>query len=210
MRILFVLICSLALAFAADGASKKGKKSHKSHTKQKHQVVSKGHGKGKSYKAKKYKLQTKGWPGHIKSVKYEKNRHIAGSERWAGPNYYAFRNYRPVWQDRSWWNSHYNRIVFAYGGWYYWNAGWWYPAWGYDPRASYAYDGPIYAYNNLPPDQVVANVQGALQQQGYYRGDVDGLLGPLTRAALATYQRDRGLHVTSAIDQPTLQSLGMS
>jgi peptidoglycan hydrolase-like protein with peptidoglycan-binding domain len=98
----------------------------------------------------------------------------------------------------------------VFGGPYYWNSGYWFPAWGYDPGASYAYDGPIYAYNNLPPDQVVANVQAALQQQGYYRGDVDGLLGPLTRAAVATYQRDRGLHVTSAIDQPTLEALGMS
>jgi hypothetical protein len=115
-----------------------------------------------------------------------------------------------VWRDRSRWDSHYNRIVFRFGGWYCWNAGCWYPAWGYDPGAYYAYDGPIYAYNDLPPDQVVANVQTALQQQGYYRGDVDGLLGPLTRAAIATYQRDHGLYVTSAIDQPTLEALGMS
>jgi hypothetical protein len=55
---------------------------------------------------------------------------------------------------------------FSYsGGWYYWNAGWWYPAWGYAPNAYYAYDGPIYAYNDLPPDQVVANVQAALQSR---------------------------------------------
>jgi hypothetical protein len=209
MRIFLVLICSLALAFAAVGGSKKDKK-HKSYAKQKHLVVAKGHGKGKPYKAQKFKLQAKAWPGHSQSVRFEQNRHIAGSQWWAGPNYYAFRNYRPVWHERSWWNSHYNRVVFAYGGWYYWNAGWWYPAWGYAPNAYYAYDGPIYAYNDLPPDQVVANVQSALQQQGYYQGDVDGLLGPLTRAAVATYQRDHGLYVTSAIDRPTLESLGMS
>jgi peptidoglycan hydrolase-like protein with peptidoglycan-binding domain len=41
-------------------------------------------------------------------------------------------------------------------------------------------------------------------------GEVDGLLGPFTRAAVATYQRDHGLYVTSAIDQPTLESLGMT
>jgi hypothetical protein len=71
---------------------------------------------------------------------------------------------------RSALDSHYNRVVFRFGGWYYWNGGYWYPAWGYDPDAYYAYDGPIYAYNDLPPDQVVANVQAALQQQGYYHG----------------------------------------
>jgi peptidoglycan hydrolase-like protein with peptidoglycan-binding domain len=62
----------------------------------------------------------------------------------------------------------------------------------------------------LPPDQVVANVQTALQEQGYYHGEVDGLLGPLTRAAIADYQRDQGLYITSAIDEPTLASLGMT
>jgi len=46
--------------------------------------------------------------------------------------------------------------------------------------------------------------------QGYYQGDLDGLLGPLTRAAIANYQRDRGLYMTSAIDRPTLESLGMA
>ena len=59
------------------------------------------------------------------------------------------------------------------------------------------------------PDQVIANVQAALQQQGYYQGEVDGLLGPLTRAAIADYQRANGLAETAAIDQPTLQLLGI-
>src|SRR5205823_12655459 len=44
----------------------------------------------------------------------------------------------------------------------------------------------------------------------YYQGEVDGLLGPLTRAAVANYQRDHGLYITSAIDRPTLSSLGMT
>jgi len=88
--------------------------------------------------------------------------------------------------------------------------GWWYPAWGYAPNAYYAYNGPIYGYNGLPPDQVTANVQATLQQQGHYHGEVDGQLGPLTRAALANYQRDHGLYMTSAIDSPTLESLGMT
>ena len=88
--------------------------------------------------------------------------------------------------------------------------GYWFPAWGYNPNAYYAWDGPIYAHNRLPPDQVIANVQSALQQQGYYHGEVDGLIGPLTRGAIADYQRDHGLYTTSTIDQPTLQSLGIS
>jgi hypothetical protein len=97
------------------------------------------------------------------------------------------------------------------GGYYYWNSGYWYPAWGYDPSAEYyAYDGPIYVGHHAePPDQVIADVQAVLQQMGYYRGEVDGLLGPLTREALTAYQADQGLATTAVIDQPTLDSLGM-
>ena len=146
----------------------------------------------------------------IQNVKFNKNYHINGSQYWNGPSYAAFRSYRPEWHDQGWWRNRYNRVVFNSGGWYYWNAGWWYPAWGYAPNAYYAYDGPIYGYNGLTPDQVIANVQGALQQQGYYRGGVDGRLGPYTREALANYQRHHGLNVTSAIDRPTLEALGMT
>jgi Putative peptidoglycan binding domain len=146
----------------------------------------------------------------IQTVKFNKNYHINGSQYWKGESYAAFRGYHPEWHDQGWWRNRYNRVVFISGGWYYWNAGWWYPAWGYAPNAYYAYDGPIYGYNGLTPDQVIANVQATLQQQGYYHGDVDGMLGPVTRSALASYQRQHGLYVTSAIDHPTLESLGMT
>ena len=80
-----------------------------------------------------------------------------------------------------------------------------------DPSAEYyAYDGPIYVGHRAePPDQVIADVQAELQQMGYYKGEVDGLLGPLTRQALTAYQADQGLTVTAAIDEPTLDSLEM-
>ena len=144
-------------------------------------------------------------------VKFQQGRRIAGSQNWQGQQYTVFRNYKSEWHDQNWWRGHYgNNITFVFGAPYYWRAGYWFPAWGYYPNAYYAWDGPIYAYNRLPPDQVIANVQAALQQQGYYRGEVDGLIGPLTRAAIADYQRDQGLYTTSTIDQPTLRSLGMT
>src|SRR6266700_549110 len=164
---------------------------------------------GTKVKPQHFNLANKPKPEVAPAVTFQQNRHIEGSQNWQGSNYTVFRNYSSEWHDRNWWGSHYNRVVFVLGGWYYWNAGWWYPAWGYDPGAYYPYDGPIYGYNDLPPDQVIANAQAALQQQGYYRGEVDGLLGPLTRAAVADYQRANGLVETAAIDQPTLESLGM-
>ena len=56
----------------------------------------------------------------------------------------------------------------------------------------------------------MATVQTSLQEQGFYHGEVDGLLGPLTRAALADYQQAQGLEMTAALDEPTLEALGMS
>jgi hypothetical protein len=126
-----------------------------------------------------------------------------------GQRYTAFRNYNRQWHDRGWWRSHYDRIVFVNNGWYYWNAGYWFPAWGYAPSVSYVYDGPIYAYNGLSPDRVTVNVQEQLARAGYYDGPIDGLLGPMTREAIAAYQADNGLAITSAIDEPTLATLGL-
>ena len=144
-------------------------------------------------------------------VKFQQGKRIQGSQNWQGQQYTVFRNYKSEWHGQGWWRGHYgNNITFVFGAPYYWRAGYWFPAWGYYPNAYYAWDGPIYAYNRLPPDQVIANVQAALQQQGYYRGDVDGLIGPLTRGAISDYQRDHGLYMTSTIDQPTLRSLGIA
>jgi Putative peptidoglycan binding domain len=162
------------------------------------------------FQARRFNLGNKPNPA-IASTRFRANNQIQGSQNWQGQRYQAFRTYRSQWHDRGWWGGRYNRIGLFGGGYYYWNNGFWYPAWGYDPGYSYyPYDGPIYGYNNLPPDQVVANVQTALQEQGYYHGEVDGLLGPLTRAAIADYQRDHGLYITSAVDEPTLASLGMT
>src|SRR5216110_1200647 len=167
---------------------------------------------GKKYQAQHINLANNKQPKPevAPPVNFQQNRRIEGSDRWQGSNYQVFRNYKSEWHDRNWWSGHSNNVVFVFGGWYALNGGYWYPAWGYDSNAYYPYDGPIYAYNNLPPDQVIANVQTALQQQGYYQGEIDGLLGPQTRAAIADYQRANGLADTAAIDQPTLQSLGMA
>jgi hypothetical protein len=166
---------------------------------------------GKPFKPQHFNLAKRPNTAKAPPVKFQQGRRIAGSQNWQGRQYTVFRNYKSEWHDQGWWRGHYgNNITFVFGSPYYWNAGYWFPAWGYTPNAYYAWDGPIYAHNRLPPDQVIANVQAALQQQGYYRGEVDGLIGPLTRGAIADYQRDHGLYTTSTIDEPTLQALGMS
>jgi Putative peptidoglycan binding domain len=150
-------------------------------------------------------------PQQVPAVSFNQSYRIQGSEQWQGPQYEVFRSYRPEWRDQGWYRSRYSRVELIGGGYYYFNNGYWYPAWGYDPSAAYyAYDGPIYVGQRAePPDKVIANVQAVLQEMGYYRGEVDGLLGPLTREALTAYQADQGLMTTAVIDQPTLDSLGM-
>jgi hypothetical protein len=128
----------------------------------------------------------------------------------------AKHNNQEHWRDRhhhdhDWWHHHCDAIVLVGWGFWGWYDGWWYPAWGYDPYYSYYdYNGPIYGYDGLRPDEVIADVQSALQQLGYYPYAVDGVLGPATEAAIANYQRDYGLSVTGAIDPPTVRSLGLS
>jgi hypothetical protein len=151
-------------------------------------------------------------PQQAPAVTFDQNRRIEGSEHWQGSQYEVFRSYHPERHDEGWYHSHYSRVELIGGGYYFWNNGYWFPAWGYSPSAEYyAYDGPIYVGHRAePPDQVIADVQAELQQMGYYQGEVDGLLGPLTRQALTAYQADQGLTTTAAIDEPTLDSLGLS
>src|SRR5437762_2887065 len=62
--------------------------------------------------------------------------------------------------DRDWWRNHCHTIILIGGGFYAWDLGYWYPAYGYDYYYSnYAYDGPTQAYDGLPSDQIIANVQ---------------------------------------------------
>jgi hypothetical protein len=126
-------------------------------------------------------------PQQVPAVTFNQNHRIEGSERWQGPQYEAFRSYHPERHDEGWYRSHYGRVELIGGGYYYFNNNYWYPAWGYNPSTEYyAYDGPIYVGQRAePPDRVIADVQAELQQMGYYKGEVDGLLGPLTREALA-------------------------
>lgn len=151
--------------------------------------------------------------------KFERNRtrNVTVNNNWrgsrfAGARYAAFRNYHREFHNRDWWHHHYSRIIFVSGGWWAWNSGYWYPAWGYAPGyAYYPYDGPIYTGSAvLSPNQVVVNVQAQLQRDGYYDGAIDGQLGPMTRQAIADFQADNGLAITSAIDEPTLDSLGVA
>ena len=136
-----------------------------------------------------------------------RNRNSNDNNSWQ----HARRRHHRQHRHRDWWRSHYTRFALFGSGYYFWDGGYWFPAYGYDPAYNtYSYEEPIYGYGDLEPAQVIANVQTELQRMGYYRYAVDGQMGPMTRAAIRDYQRDNGLAITSAIDEPTLDSLGLS
>lgn len=134
------------------------------------------------------------------------DRHRNWHERHEGdPNF--DRKHRR-WHNREYWRRNYNRFVLFGGGYYYWNRGYWYPAYGYDPYYStYTYEAPLYSYNGLPPGQIIALVQTKLQQRGYYNAAVDGTYGPRTEQAILDFQAAEGLPMTGEIDQETLNAL---
>lgn len=61
----------------------------------------------------------------------------------------------------------------------------------------------------LNADQV-RQLQQALNDNGFNAGEVDGVFGPGTRAALRRFQSKAGLQPTGRIDQQTLALVGMS
>lgn len=121
------------------------------------------------------------------------------------------RHHRGDRRNRSYYRSNFNRFALFAGGYYYFDRGYWYPAYGYDSAYSnYQFDEPIYGYGGLEPGRVIINVQKELREQGYYDSTIDGLIGPATRSALGEYQRDVGIEETRSIDGPTLAALGLT
>ena len=141
------------------------------------------------------------------------------------------------WQ-RNWdrsrdhvWHGHHCRfingswVIFDFGfdpWWPYWYYPYDYYAYDYYPYP-YSYDAGYYdsgvyqgeenygqnGYGDTNADSTIAAAQQRLAREGYYRGQIDGILGPGTRAAIAQYQSNHGLHVTGALSSDTLEALGL-
>jgi hypothetical protein len=140
----------------------------------------------------------------------------AGGQRWSGRNW-SGRNWSGRnWNGRNWngnWRHHHghNNVIFIGGfgfpSWW----GWGYPYYGYGYGYPYGYYGYGYPYGYGYGDygyeygygsgggqygsatrSRVAELQRRLSRAGYYRGSVDGILGPQTRRAIRAYEQDHG------------------
>lgn len=57
--------------------------------------------------------------------------------------------------------------------------------------------------------QQLRAVQEVLKERGMYEGEVDGIMGPKTQAALREFQKKEGLQETGRLDQQTMARLGV-
>jgi len=69
---------------------------------------------------------------------------------------------------------------------------------------------PSTSYRESYSDDLAVDVQRRLARRGHYRGEIDGDVGPGTRAAIRSFQYSRGLTVTGRIDSALLRELGRS
>jgi peptidoglycan hydrolase-like protein with peptidoglycan-binding domain len=76
----------------------------------------------------------------------------------------------------------------------------------YEDDANY-YSQGAYDSTDQVTDSTIAGAQTQLARQGYYRGEIDGIVGPETRRAIMRYQSDRGLRVTGRLTEDTLRAL---
>lgn len=60
----------------------------------------------------------------------------------------------------------------------------------------------------IDPRDDIRRVQIQLKNLGFYGGNIDGIPGPRTTAALRDYQAKHGLPTTGELDEPTSKSLG--
>ena len=51
------------------------------------------------------------------------------------------------------------------------------------------------------------SIQSELKEKGYYHGKLDGLYGPMTRDAIARFQKDRGLQVNPVVSEQVFKEL---
>src|SRR5207248_8490285 len=64
----------------------------------------------------------------------------------------AVNLHRHEFHDHDFWRRNF-RIVIINNNAFFFDAGFWFPAWGYFPGGYYPFDGPIYGYYRLTPDQ---------------------------------------------------------
>jgi hypothetical protein len=152
------------------------------------------------------------WRSHVFA------QHSANWHRdWDRGRDHFFHGHRARFVDGSW-------FLFDYGFDPWWPYGYPYDYYGYnyypypygygaDYYGSDVYQGEEYqdqnTYGDQPADSIVSSAQQRLAREGYYRGQIDGVLGPETQRAVSRYQSNHGLAVTGSLTPDTVRALGL-
>jgi hypothetical protein len=121
-------------------------------------------------------------------------------------------------EEREFFFHHNFFVAFDFAAFGFW-PGWWGPGWwGWD---GWSPDDGYYPYNDDQPssgsqygagywNNLAVSVQTKLAGQGYYHGQVDGVIGSGSIEAIRRYQADHGLPATGKIDPKLLKTLGIN
>jgi Putative peptidoglycan binding domain len=135
---------------------------------------------------------------------FDRGRHFERGERFA----------REEREEHEFFHRHNFFVVFdfaAFGFWPWWWGwdGWWYPPYdGYTPYDNDQTSGVQFGADYW--NTLAVSVQTKLANQGYYHGQLDGVMGSDSTEAIRRFQADHRLPVTGKIDPKLLKALGIS
>jgi len=78
-----------------------------------------------------------------------------------------------------------------------------------DPGAYGGQYGNQNNYGAQSANSTIAAAQDRLTQEGFYRGQIDGVLGPETRHAIVRFQTKHGLGISGELTTETLNAMGL-
>ena len=146
----------------------------------------------------------------------------------------TFRTGNRVVTTRNYPRRSYSYRTYSYGypyygyGYPYSSYGYGYPSYGLGVTFGapyYGYSNYPYGYGDYPSNysygyyssnragygngSIVAAVQSRLARAGYYRGPIDGVMGPGTSYAIRAYESRHGLRVDGVISGQLLRNMGL-
>ena len=146
------------------------------------------------------------------------HRHDSRSSRvyWnIGVGFPFYGGYGGYYGGYPYYGSYYSSYPY-YGGSYYGGYPYGYNSYpyaynNYSYGSSYPYSYNRYSYRNYSNNgSIVVRVQERLARSGYYRGPIDGVIGPRTRYAIRAYERSHGLPADGIIDRRLLATMGLA
>ena len=130
--------------------------------------------------------------------------------RWTGGGDGRWRGHNGNWRHHRHYPRYYYSSFYPYGFGY--PYGWYgYPYYGASAQLYYYGTGRRgYAYEDQGGGgNLAVAVQQQLAEAGYYRGEIDGVIGDGTRRAIRAYERANGLPVDGRIDENLLGQMGL-